>query len=235
MKKKNNILIWGGSNRAHRLLALLENTKLINKKFFKLKNYHISIFDSYIKNLNFNFKGKFYNSEKQLPKIIQNFGYFIVAIGAGHGKARYFISKELEKSHIKPVSLISKFSIIDSHAKLGVGLQIEPGAIIQCYSSIGDYCIINTNATVEHSTKIGHGCHIMGGASIAGRVELGNFVSIGTNSTILPDIKIEDGAYIGAGSVVTKNVKKNEIVVGIPARKSGINKHRYNLKPLKDL
>ena len=75
----------------------------------------------------------------------------------------------------------------------------------------------------------------MGGASIAGRVDIGNFVSIGTNATILPDIKIEDGAYIGAGSVVTKNVKKNEIVVGIPAKKSGVNSHKYNLKPLKNL
>lgn len=235
MKKNNNILIWGGSNRAHRLLALLEDTKLINKKFLKLKNYKISIFDSYLKNLNFNFEGKFYNNEKQLLKIIDNFSYFIVAIGAEHGKARYLISKELEKIDIKPFSLISKFSIIDKHAKLGKGLQIEPGAIIQCYSSVGDYCIVNTNATIEHSTKIGHGCHIMGGASIAGRVDIGNFVSIGTNATILPDIKIEDGAYIGAGSVVTKNVKKNEIVVGIPAKKSGVNSHKYNLKPLKNL
>ena len=62
----------------------------------------------------------------------------------------------------------------------------------------------------------------MGGASIAGRVKIGNYVSIGTNSTILPDIKVGSGAYIGAGSVVTKNVKDNEIVIGI-CKKFGKN------------
>ena len=56
------------------------------------------------------------------------------------------------------------------------------------------------------------------GASIAGRVQVGNFVTIGTNSTILPDIRIEEGAYIGAGSVVNRDIKKNEVVVGNPAK-----------------
>ena len=58
----------------------------------------------------------------------------------------------------------------------------------------------------------------MPGASIAGRVKIGDFATIGTNATVLPDINIDAGAYVGAGAVVTKNVKKNQIVVGNPAR-----------------
>ena len=45
-----------------------------------------------------------------------------------------------------------------------------------------------------------------------------NFVSIGTNATVLPNIKIGSGSYIGAGSVVTKDVKKNAIIVGVPGK-----------------
>ena len=58
----------------------------------------------------------------------------------------------------------------------------------------------------------------MGGAVVTGRVFIENYATIGSNATILPDLRIGEGALIGAGAVVTKNVSKGEIVVGIPAR-----------------
>ena len=71
--------------------------------------------------------------------------------------------------------------------------------------------------------------HIMSGACIAGRVKIGDYVTIGTNATIFPDLEISEGAFIGAGSVVRKNVKKNQMVVGNPAKFLKKNKHSYDL------
>lgn len=237
MKIKNkNILVWGGSSRAHKLLTMMKNINVLDKKYLNCKSINLKkffVFDTYVKKLNFEFDGNFTNEKRKLKNFIKESKYFIVAIGASHGKARYLISKNLENSGLVPISLVSKMSIIDETAKIGKGSQIEPGAIIQCHSQIGDYCIINTNSTIEHSSKVGNGSHIMGGASIAGRVHIGNYVSIGTNSTVLPDIKVGSGAYIGAGSVVTKNVKENEIVIGIPAKRFGKNTHKVDLTPFK--
>ena len=42
--------------------------------------------------------------------------------------------------------------------------------------------------------------------------------SIGANSVIVPGVTIGEGAIVGAGSVVTKNVPRNTIVAGNPAR-----------------
>ena len=53
------------------------------------------------------------------------------------------------------------------------------------------------------------------------------------NATILPKIKIEEGAFIGAGAVVTKNVKKNQIVAGNPAKFIKNINLKLNLYPLK--
>ena len=49
-------------------------------------------------------------------------------------------------------------------------------------------------------------------------IYIGKRVWIGSGSIILPGITIGDNSVIGAGSVVTKNVPKNAIVAGNPAK-----------------
>ena len=104
-----------------------------------------------------------------------------------------------------------------------------PNCVVNCYSKIGDFSILNSSSTIDHECELGKGTHIMGGASIAGRVKIGKYVTIGTNATILPDLKIADGAYIGAGAVITKNVKKNEVVAGNPGKFIRMNQHDCDL------
>lgn len=49
-------------------------------------------------------------------------------------------------------------------------------------------------------------------------VYVGNNVWIGENVSIMSGVHIEDGCIIGANSVVTKNIEKNTIVAGVPAK-----------------
>ena len=92
---------------------------------------------------------------------------------------------------------------------------------------------MNTGSILEHDSKIGNGVHIMPGAVIGGNTSIGNYVTIGLNATVMPLITIEDGAFIGAGAVVTKNVKKNEVVVGNPAKFLKYVSHEFDLKIFK--
>ncbi len=50
------------------------------------------------------------------------------------------------------------------------------------------------------------------------KVTIGKDVWIGANCLIMPGISIGEGSVIAAGSVVTKNVEKNSIVGGVPAK-----------------
>ncbi|WP_426190296.1 acyltransferase [Massilia sp. DWR3-1-1] len=50
-------------------------------------------------------------------------------------------------------------------------------------------------------------------------IRIGNDVWLGAHVTVLPGITIGDGAVIAAGAVVNRDVGKNEIWAGIPARK----------------
>jgi acetyltransferase EpsM len=229
MIKKKNILIWGGGLRSFKLYNFFNDIKQFKNKSLQVKY----IFDPTTKKLTFKHKCNYSNKKHDLKKFIENSNYFIVAIGSNYGMARCLISNELIKNNLKPLNYVHKNSFIDKTSKLGIGIQIEPGAIIQGKCEINDFSIINTSATIDHGTTIGKGCHIMSGAVITGDVKVGNYATVGANATVLPYLTIGSGAYIGAGSVVTHDVKKNEIVIGNPAKKIKNHKHIYDLSPFK--
>ncbi len=82
--------------------------------------------------------------------------------------------------------------------------------------TIGNNVLIGHNvviATLNHNQNPSHRASIL-----PSPVEIKDNVWIGSNATILPGVIIDEGAIIAAGAVVTKNVKKNTIVGGNPAK-----------------
>ena len=54
-----------------------------------------------------------------------------------------------------------------------------------------------------------------------GKIIIKEGASIGANSTIVTGIVIEEYAFIGAGSLVTKNIQRNTLWFGNPAKQKG--------------
>jgi len=218
--KKNKILLYGGKSTAYIVYQMLQE-KRINASY---------IFDYYLKKPFFSSKAVFSNKKNDLKKFVKKSSYFFVCIGMLDGKLRNYISTKLIDRKLKPISVVSKFSIIDKSAKIGHGFLAMPNSVVHKNVKIGNNCYLNVNSIIDHECKIGDGVHVMGSAYIAGRVKISDFASIGANATILPDLKIGKGAVVGAGSVVTKNVKPYHVVVGNPARFLKINKKKYDFK-----
>lgn len=137
-------------------------------------------------------------------------------IAIGNNDIRKKISQRF--SEIKYATLIDNSSVIANDSVIEEGTVIMPGVVINPNVRIGKQTIINSSAVIEHDCKIGDFCHVSPGAVLTGGVTIENLVHIGANATILPGIQIAEGAIIGAGAVVTKNVARNQIVVGNPAK-----------------
>lgn len=117
----------------------------------------------------------------------------------------------------------SKKLIIGKNCKIGDYVHIAAGESV----TIGNDCLF---ASKIYISDISHGNYSNETNSsspsippderelITKPVKIGNNVWIGENVSILPGVNVGDGSIIGANAVLTKNVPKNCIVVGNPAK-----------------
>ena len=88
---------------------------------------------------------------------------------------------------------------------------------------IGEFSYINSEFSVEiqDNVQIGSHCSIYSNSTIdqkTGPVKLEKNCKIGTHSTIMPNISVGENSIVAAYSFVTKNIPKNQIWSGIPAK-----------------
>lgn len=113
-------------------------------------------------------------------------------------------------------TIVGRGVAIENDCKIGNRCKLETNCYITAYSELGDYVfvapgVITTNDNYMARSKERYDKFKGVTIKTGGRV--------GANTTILPGKVIEEDGAVGAGSIVTKDVKKEELVVGTPARK----------------
>ena len=206
----NKTFIWGGKSKLRLLIPYLS-------RMGRKPDY---VFEPCLEKLEYDIDGLHFTNISFISKYANRCDSFVIAIGGHNGKRRIEIANNLQSNYqLKTLLMLHEHSYICETSKFGDGLMMMPGSVINSYSSIGNHCIVNTNASIDHECTLGDGVHVMGGAAVAGRVDINDFATIGTNATVLPNLKIGKGAYVGAGAVVTKDVPEGDTVIGVPAKR----------------
>ena len=69
--------------------------------------------------------------------------------------------------------------------------------MINADAKIGDFAIINTNASVDHDRIIGKGIHVGPGCSLAGCVTIGDRSFLGAGTVVIPGLTIGEDCVTG--------------------------------------
>lgn len=156
--------------------------------------------------------------DKDARNIYNNYSNCKIVISPDSPTLRKELYIHYQQCGFKFATVISPFARISKSAKIGVGCVIQSGANVSSNCILGNFVKINTNANVMHDNNINSFATIAPNAVLLGKVNVGEMSYIGANSTILPNINIGNGSIVGAGAVVTRNVDKERIVKGVPAK-----------------
>ena len=206
-KKKEKIIIIGSGGHAKVIVDILETSS----------DYQISgLLDP--GNLGNTVLGVPVVGDDILLESLYAEGMKKVFIAIGDNRKRGILFNKAKKIGYTVVNAISCHSTVSSSVKLGEGIAIMAGAVINPDTIIGDNTIINTGTTIDHDCIISKNVHIAPGCSIAGRVKIGSGSFIGIGTKIIPEISVGSSTVIGAGSVVINNIPSRVTAFGVPAR-----------------
>lgn len=111
-------------------------------------------------------------------------------------------------------SVISLDAMVDPHCRLGEGVQIMPGVIINADAEIADNVIINSGAIVEHDCKLERHTIVSPGAILCGGVSCRENSYIGAGATVIQGLTLGRNTTVAAGSTVVRNLLDNQKIYG---------------------
>ncbi|MBR2343484.1 MAG: N-acetyltransferase [Clostridia bacterium] len=145
-------------------------------------------------------------------------------------------------------SIIRCGTVIYADVKIGDYFQSGHNTLIRARVEMGDFCTLTNGATIEGMVKMGNSVRLMSNCYVASRtcfedrivcgpnvvflnekypgrvdgVTKGAYVEsdvmIGGGAVILPGVRIGERSFIAAGALVTKDVPKKTLAVGVPAK-----------------
>lgn len=142
-------------------------------------------------------------------------------IAIGDNGLRLRLGRKAQKAGFELVNAISPAACVSPSARLGVGIAIMAGAVINAETDLGDLAIINTGAVVDHDGIIGEAAHIAPGCALAGDVTVGQRAFLGVGTSVIPGRRIGDDVVIGAGACVVHDIPAGTLAMGVPARVTG--------------
>ena len=142
----------------------------------------------------------------------------IVALGDNGLRLR--VAERMAALGFELATAVHPSAQVSPSARLGRGVVVMPGAIVNADSTIGDQAIVNTAASIDHDCHLGRGVHVAPGTRLAGYVTVEDEVLIGVGSVVGRGrpLTLGRGAIVGIGSAVVEDVPAGTTVVGRPAR-----------------
>jgi acyl-[acyl carrier protein]--UDP-N-acetylglucosamine O-acyltransferase len=103
--------------------------------------------------------------------------------------------------------------VIGNNVEIGSFVSINRASLGS--TQIGNNVKIDDHVHIAHNVSVADNTLITACVEISGSVTIGKNCWIGPNSSIIQKINIGDNSTIGIGSIITENIGKNKIIMGL--------------------
>jgi sugar O-acyltransferase (sialic acid O-acetyltransferase NeuD family) len=116
------------------------------------------------------------------------------------------------------ISAIHPSAIIGRDVKIGKGIAIMPGVILNANSQVNDFCILNTCSSLDHDGLMEEYSSLAPKVCIGGGFSIGKFSAICLGTQIIENVRIGQHTVVGAGSLVVMDIDSYSLAYGAPAK-----------------
>ena len=120
-----------------------------------------------------------------------------------------------ERARVGNEATVGRGSAVDNEVVIGDRVRIQTGCYVTAHSVIEDDVFLGPGVFTYNDNTMGR--HEKG-VGVEG-VTLRRACRIGGGARILPGIEVGEEAFVATGSVVTRNVPRRVLVMGVPAKK----------------
>lgn len=112
-----------------------------------------------------------------------------------------------------PLSFVHEKAFISKSARVGKGVLVMPGVILENNSEIGNGTFAWSGTVAGHDSTIGAFSFISANVSIGGGAKLGENCVVGLGATIGNRVVVGNGSLLGASVLVTQCVPENSVII----------------------
>lgn len=159
----------------------------------------------------------------QLPVLgaIAQLDYFdhdAVIVGIGENDTRKRIFDYVRGRGKRIVNAVHPSAVLAPELRLGEGVVICAGVVVNTGSVIGDNVILNTGSTIDHHNDIESHSHVAPGVHLGGNVRICQGALVGIGAAVIPGRTVGADTVVGGGAIVTQDIPPGSTAVGVPAR-----------------
>jgi len=139
-------------------------------------------------------------------------------VAIGDNRLRQRLADSALELGFELVNAVHPRAVVSLSARVGRGVAIMAGAVINADAVISDLAIVNTGAVVDHDCVIGRAAHVAPRCALAGNVQVGSRSFLGIGASVVPRVTIGEDVILGAGAVVVSDIPDGMKAMGVPAR-----------------
>jgi sugar O-acyltransferase (sialic acid O-acetyltransferase NeuD family) len=141
-----------------------------------------------------------------------------IALGENFDRAATFERLyKLSRDFRYPVLTHPKATIA-GRTEIGEGSMFMAGSVVNPFTTIGRFCILNTQASIDHDSVLDDFVNVCPGVSTGGGVKLGTYSFVGVGANLRDGVSVGENAQVGVGAAVIDHVEANSCAFGVPAK-----------------